>query len=373
MIRGTVIFSLLISLIAGAEPDPKPGMRLLLEDVRALEQYLVSESQFFDKSNEGKITATLGNLSAHLAGMKKDKKLFQDDLALRANLQMIEGHVGQASEFFRENNKHFARYMLQSSLQMCISCHSRGSSSTELFLDSQVSGASEMEQAEFYFATRQFSKAKKTFEALAQGFPGNKIGASGLRRVLLNLAVLHTRVEPNPTGAAAFFEKISGAKEIPQFMQQDLLAWVKDLKTWQKEKPMAAGASDSELLVAAKKLLKSDDMELMGDFERRFHIRRLRASVYLHKLLETPGVSPAKGEALYLLGLIYNRINHNLFFRFDDMYLRTCIQEFKKTKIARDCYVALERITLDGFTGSAGTNLPQDVEVELFQLKRLAY
>ena len=129
-----------------------------------------------------------------------------------------------------------------------------------------------------------------------------------------------------------------------------------------------------EILTEAKRLLKKDDFSLVGDSDRRFHIRRLRASVLFQKVLEAPGEkSPLKAEALYYLGQIYHRIAHQLFFRFGELYLKTCITEYKKTHEAQECYNALEEAVTEGYTGSAGTSIPQEEEVELIQLKRLAF
>ena len=91
-------------------------------------------------------------------------------------------------------------------------------------------------------------------------------------------------------------------------------------------------------------------------------------------MLEAPGAkSPTKGQALLLLGQIYPRISSSLFFRFGDMYLKACITDYPKSATAKQCYVALERIVAEGYTGSGGTNIPSDEEVELMRLKRLAY
>jgi len=55
------------------------------------------------------------------------------------------------------------------------------------------------------------------------------------------------------------------------------------------------------------------------------------------------------------------------------MYLKACVREYKKTKTARRCYDALEEIVSEGYTGSSGMNIPEEEQVELFQLRRLAY
>jgi hypothetical protein len=82
---------------------------------------------------------------------------------------------------------------------------------------------------------------------------------------------------------------------------------------------------------------------------------------------------PPRGRRSIFSGQIYHRIDHHLFFRFGEMYLKACVHEYKKSKTAQSCYQALEQAVIEGYTGSAGTSIPTEEEVELIQLKRLAY
>ena len=55
------------------------------------------------------------------------------------------------------------------------------------------------------------------------------------------------------------------------------------------------------------------------------------------------------------------------------MYLKACITDYAKTSMARACYLALELSISEGYTGTAGTDVPEDEQVELLRLKRIAY
>ena len=361
------------SFASDGKPDPRPDMHLILTDIRALEKYLISEPAYLASENENEISTTLEKLNQHLKGLNNRKELFKNAPAMLVNLGMVTEHMLKTEQYFKEKNKQFSRYMLQSGLQMCISCHTRDQAK-DLFVSDSEEKSDAVEYGDYLLATRQFTKARDFFERKVSEYPGNKIGTSDLRRSLLNLAVLYTRVKPDPKRAISIFDKASKQSGMPQYLRGELSAWVADFRAWEKTgvEPKKS-STESELLAAAKKLLRSDDLNLIGDFAQKFHVRRLRASVFLHRLLELPGASPRKGEALYLLGLLYNRLQHNLFFHFDEMYLKACIKDYKKTKVAKDCYNSLERILLDGYTGSGGMNLPSEVEGDLIQLKRMAY
>jgi len=372
--KSILLFLALTVPTFAASNDPRPGMHALAQDIAALQRYLFSEAQFAAPENDKAIKASLDSMNKHLKEMEKGT--FKGDPVLQTNVTMLSRHMSDASRSFQDGNKRFARYMVQSSLQMCISCHTRGKVEWDFALpeDTKVEDTSP-EQADFYFATRQFEKGRAVYEAAVKGYPKNKVGTYGLRKAMLSLAVYFARVKEDPKAGAAYFASLEKRNDLPTFLRQEVSAWAKDFAAWAKEKPLVSDkATESQLLEAARKLLRSDDFSLVGDSDRNFHVRRLRASALLHRALElTAGPSPSKGQALHLLGQIYHRINHHLFFRFGEMYLKACIHEYKKTKTAQGCFQSLEQAVTEGFTGSAGTSIPTEDEVELMQLRRLAY
>ncbi len=374
--RVFVLFGLLAFFPAKAsdDKDPRPEMHELAKEITALQKFLLTDSEFGASKNESAIKKSLGSLSSHLAHLGQQS--FASDPALKANLGLLRGHIEDASRSFENGSKPFARFMLQSSLQMCIACHTRRKAADFSWPEPDAGDIAPLDRADYYFATRQFSKGREIYEEIVSGFPGNKQAQWNLRRALLSLAVYYARVAEDPQAGAAYFKKAGANKELPVYLQEESRAWSKEFSAWAKEPAGKAKGKTTEtaLLAKAKKLLRHDDLTLVAEVGRSFHVRRLRATALLHQVLEAPGgKSPAKAEALLYLGQIYPRLSSNIFFRFGEMYLKACIQDYPKTASARSCYVALELLVTEGFTGSAGTNIPEDEQVELFRLKRLAY
>lgn len=355
-----------------ADKDPRPDMHVLAKEIASMEKFLISDQQFNAPENEATIKGSLLKLNLHLKNL--ETSAFSQDPALQVNLHLLTNHLNDADKYFKEGNKGFARYMIQSSLSMCIACHTRGKTSDFALPPVDMKNASSLDQAEYYFATRQFDLGRKVYEGIVSEYPQNKLGPFKLRRALLSLAIYYARVKEAPKEGAKYFKSIN-TKNFPIYLQKEVQSWAEDFKAWSSEKnPIKKTATESELLAQAKKILRSDDLGMIGDNDRKFHIRRLRASAILHKVLEAPGEkSPVKGEALLYLGQIYHRIAYQLFFRFGEMYLRACIMDYKKTKNSRDCYIALEQAVTEGYTGSAGTSIPEDEEVELSKLKQMAF
>jgi hypothetical protein len=351
--------------------DPRPEMQILAQEITAVQKYLLSESRFAAKENEEAIKKSLSSITTHINGMKSGA--FANDPALKVNLDLLNSHMSDANQAFNEGKKSFARYMLQSSVQMCIACHTRHKTYDFALPDADLGDISDADKAQYFFATRQFEKGKALHEKIISGFPGSGASIQQVRNSLLSLAVFYARIKSDPLSASAYFDKQAKRSDLPKYLSKEIVAWNKEFSSWAGEKKKAL-KTDAEKMTEAKRLLRKDDFNLVGDSDRSFHVRRLRASALLHEVLEAPGEkSPRKGEALYYLGQIYQRISHIIFFRFGEMYLEACVREYSKTSTARDCYVALEQAVSEGYTGSSGTDIPDNEQVRLMQLKRLAY
>ncbi len=369
-----VALFLILPLVGNAAEDPRPDMQVMASEITSIERFLLSESDFKNSVNDSSLKHSMLVLSTHLEHLSKGT--FAEKPALKVNLDLLRQHVSDAQRAFNEGNKSYSRYMLQSSLQMCIACHTRGKSLDMNLPDADLSKANQEERAEFLFATRQFEKGRVEYEKIIDGYPGNHAGLPGVHKAMVALAVYFARIKEDPKGGEAYFEKLSANEALPIYVKNQAKAWSHEFQSWSKEKKAddSAKLTESQLVAKAKKLVKTDDFSLIDSGDKSFHVRRLRASALLHRALESPGAkSPAKGEALYLLGQIYHRIDSSLFFRFGEMYLKACVREYPKTAIARSCYVALEQSVSEGYTGSGGTDVPEDEQVELLTLKRLAF
>lgn len=357
-----------------AEEDPRPEMHLLAKEITALQKYLLTDADFSSPKNEAEIKKSLDSLNEHLGYI--GKKSFGDDPALKANLELLKQHMNDATRSFRDGGKGYSRQMVQSSLQMCIACHTRRKAADFSWPEPDSKDIPALDRADYLFATRQFSKGQILYESAIAGFPENHTSQWSLRRAMASLAIYFARVVEDPKGGADYFKKLSAKENLPVYLKLEATAWAKEFADWAKEAPVkdTAKLSESAMLARGKKLLRHDDFTMVSELGQSFHVRRLRASSMFHKVLEVPGgKSPSKAAALLYLGQIYPRISSNMFFRFGEMYLKACITEYPKSSAAQACYVALELSTAEGFSGSAGTNIPDDEQVELMRLKRIAY
>lgn len=375
MKKTLITFLLFLPVFAlAADLDPRPDMHLLARELTLMQKYLLTEAAFNSPDNAGAIRGSMQNVESHLAHLAKGG--FKDP-AMKTNLGLLQQHMADAHRSFDQDAKPFARYMLQSALQMCISCHTRMKTADFSWPDEEVKNATPAEQGSFYFATRQFEKGRAAFESVVATYPALNVSRTALREALLSLAIYYARVKENPEAGRAYFARLAKRTDLPAYMAEEIKGWTLEFHNWTKEKEAnkaAQAKTASGLLAQARKLFKHDDFSLGAGLEGKFHVRRLRAAAFLHKVLEAPDASTAeKGEAIFYLGHIYHRLATNFFFRFGEMYFKACIMEYPKTARARSCYAALEEAVTEGFTGSAGIDLPEEESAELLRLKRLAY
>ena len=371
--KPVLMIAAMLALTAQAEDkNPRPDMQVMASEITALQEYMLSDADFVAPKNEAAIKKSLTSLESHLALLGQGT--FADDPALRVNLSLLQQHIKDATRIFDEGGKPFARYMVQSSLQMCIACHTRKKAADFAWPEVDSQDIAPIDKADYLFATRQFKKGLAAYEGIVEGFPATD--QWNVRKALLSIAIYYARVAEDPASGAAYFAKQAKRDGLPIYLHEEINEWSKEFASWAKEAAgkSSEGQTESVLLARAKKLLRHDDFFLVSELGRSFHVRRLRASSLLQRVLESPGDrSPTKAAALLYLGQIYPRISSSLFFRFGDMYLKACVTEYPKTSEARSCYVALELLVTEAYSGSGGTNIPEDEQVELMRLKRIAF
>ncbi|MGZ3696324.1 MAG: hypothetical protein ACXWQO_20345 [Bdellovibrionota bacterium] len=353
-------------LSAGPEV-PDVEMHAMTKEILALQKFLFSDSTFTAPENEAAIKSSLAVVNRHLSYLNKGT--FASDPALKTNLRLITQLEEDAQKAFLAGEKHYARYMLLSSTQMCIACHTRTQTRDFTLPEAELTNATALERGDFFFATRQFDKGMNEYTKILAAYPANKLSEVTLRQLLISAAVYYSRVKADPGRGQEFFAKLSKNNSLPADVRNDLKAWANDFALWKKEKKETGLAkSEEELWKKANSILEKGGQKILSSHEQKFNIARLRASSLLHQILEMPGDQSAlKAETLYALGRIYDAMDYQLLFRFGEMYLKACISEYAKTPAAQKCFGALETAVKARVSGDS-----QD-EIDLAKLKKLAF
>jgi hypothetical protein len=144
-----------------------------------------------------------------------------------------------------------------------------------------------------------------------------------------------------------------------------------DLKGWNKiPTPDIKTASEEQVRSFVKKLIGSE-LNSKLTFNNEKMVGFLRASGFLYQYLGQNEKTDFTGEILYWLALADRRLSNDLFYSLADIYLKDCVREYSKLPIAKKCFDEYKDGILFSYTGSSGTNIPDDVQAELKGLEEL--
>jgi len=353
-----------------APPKTREIMDQFLEQLTALKPFMVSEQKFVDPKNELEI-------SQHLKQFTKAAKTAAHDPALNAenfkfSRAILEKHIADTERTFRLGNKYFARWQLASTASICMTCHTQMRSTDqtfENFVNHKVF-KSEFDQAEFLFATRGFDKAFALYDKLITDYPKNDASPEEVERALERQLTYYTRLTRDLSGGLTKFKSYQSNTKLPEFIKRNLSAWVQQLEGLSKQKSLAPKSSKAEdILAFAKKNIKSK--VAVFDSSNPKLVTYLYVSGILYEFLNKHPQSAAVPDVLYWLSFCDRSVNSSFFYSLADLYLRECVTNYPKSPIARKCYKEFEEATIFGFTGSAGTNVPPEVQADLDELKKL--
>ncbi|NDD04385.1 MAG: hypothetical protein EB078_05730, partial [Proteobacteria bacterium] len=148
--------------------------------------------------------------------------------------------------------------------------------------------------------------------------------------------------------------------------------WKKDAQHWLEDGDAKKKMSPEELIQKAQKLIERASSLQTFPADENGDISYLRASNYLHAALDDNPGSKLRVEALYLLGVAYSALQDPTVWDLDRLYFESCIREAPQTDLAKKCYRRYSDKIYMGYTGSAGTFIPEDEVKRLEELRKLA-
>lgn len=378
--RFFLIFLGLFSVLNGANAkDTKPTetpinfqMKKISGELEKLVPSLIDEEKFSAKENEKPIQEILDNLVKLFQGLKKHPVIQTPGFKISRN--QIETQLEETHAVFR-TNKELARHKINSTLGLCISCHTqlpRGDR-LKLFsgynLDNNFTGP--FEKAEFYFITRDFEKAIVNYDFYINSFNKNFGDTKKLETSLNRKLTYFMRINRESKVGIQDFEQNLQNKELPNSVKERVQEWVKQLS---KNSP----SDQLDMKSISEQSMKERLDKITHDNERApgislfsyIEAQDLKNSGFLYQYLYLHPQSPLLPEILYNLALFDKRLNLNLFYSLGDLYLLECMEKYPKNPIAKKCYQAYEEDKIFSYTGSSGTSLPDDVNKELLRLKK---
>ncbi|MDP3938208.1 MAG: hypothetical protein Q8R92_08720, partial [Deltaproteobacteria bacterium] len=253
----------------------------------------------------------------------------------------------------------------------CFACHSRLPSSKQFNLGENFLGDAEMkrlpleEQVRLAVATRQFDTALATCEKILRStdIPASEIDLMGTFEDYLKITI---RVQTDYTRAIAALGQFAKRPDVHPYLEANIQSWIEALDE------LGSAPLKGDEFGRGKKLIKRGQLRNRFPADRRGLVYFVAASGLLHRHVDQ---NAEKGRALaepyYLLGVAESYIGNSFWVSETEFFLETSIRIAPDAPIAGQAYEFLEEFTIQEFTGSSGVDLPDDVRMQLKELREL--
>jgi len=365
-----VMVSLLLSGNAFAQPATPSAKTTLPKEMldiyqafKALHPYLNDRHRFTAETERETVKRLVRDLKSSFHDADTVDQRYMKQPGFNATLKRSRELLEDAERRLDEGKLPYAFWRLRTLERKCIVCHVTYDAGIA-FDDSSavVRNMTSYEQGEFFLASRQFGRAEEAFLAVLRQTDPNRSHMEALRQWL----IIQARVKNDPNRSSLMLREAVEGAVLSEEDREEIVQWLRALHHWGIEKEPPQSVSQIEQMI--HRAISSTAVERRADA-----VTLLRATSLLHQALERVNLEGRdRSRALYLLGYSYSHLP--LYFT-EDLeldYLKQAVEEFPGSEDARRSFeLYKEQIDLS-FTGSGGTRLPDDVELELKELERKA-
>lgn len=346
-------------------------MKLLDSSLTDIYPLILSPQDFQRKDNQEFILSRLEVISEISKKVNHSPMSQMSDPSLNFISFDFRDQAELAKNSFEAGNKDFARFELLKTTQFCIECHTqsnRGPSFQSAKATARFEKLNLLDQAEMLTATRKFDEALlkyKQFFGLKETSWDYQFRAESAVHNSLSILI---RFKRDAKQTKEFLNLVKQSVFIPVYLKNIIQVWEEDVHTWslafsKNQKPSLAQIKVWMERVSSRTF---DYGSLGGEIWSQLSIS------YLHEILDTID-QQNKTEIFWLLGSAY--VNSMMHYQtsLGQKYLQSCIRSASHTPLAKKCYGKLEEYVFDMYSGSAGTFMPLNEEIQLKDLKKLAY
>jgi hypothetical protein len=327
---------------------------------KALQPYLFYSSMQSVEDRQA-IMKLLDSMEKNFHRVDQTSPSYLVEPGFASTLEMVHELIADSKQRLGEGRDEYAIWRLRSVGNYCASCHTRFEVRADFGNLEAPMNLSPFDEAQFYFVTRQFDKARSRFLEVARTGKDQRQRLDALRKWL----VIEVRVRPDPNGALLELKSLLASGKIRGFAAEEVEGWVSSLERIGNVPPEGLAVSRAQHLITSSLRTEENTSDPVG---------LLRGTGFLHSALEKGQVPlRERSAALLLLGKAYSELADFFPEGLAANFLELCVRENSGTSQAQEAYNLYEDIISLGFTGSAGTKLPEDVQKKFQVLKEIAY
>lgn len=281
----------------------------------------------------------------------------------------IKAQLSHAKSAIKYENFKYAKSILRDITTICASCHTQDEKTRTLFPNVKRDFfQSDREYAEFNYITRQYDTA---IDYLNKHLKGADIDEAELLSIMKQIITIYIQINYQPDEASKALAKLKSYKHHTKFTRKTLDEWIEGIKELNRNPERKQPVKDF-------KTLKLEVHKILGDLHeagsaqfpnKRERIARLWLRGSLYHYLNT---KPHKDEIpmiLYWLAIIDQSINFSIYYSLSDMYLKECMLRHTRHPFARKCFEEYKENIILSYSGSRGTDIPEDIQQELKALR----
>ncbi len=292
----------------------------------------------------------------------------------RPSLETINNHMNETVLSVKSDHTSYASKRLKAMTAICISCHTQLSGHDDFAENVAVAGKKQFQKpfdyANYLMLLRKFPAAQKQYEnAINENLklPVSDQISEEISSALKRVFSLHTKIEFNPKAAQKFITQYNNHRNMPKVAHDNLIQWEKSLRSWKSFNPKKLKSIESFISKNLTPIEEDKPETAMGEND----VTLLIASGVLTKFLSENPKTKLAPQILYWLAVAEKRLGTNYIFSLGDLYLKECIQLYPESAFAKKCFQQYQDDLTFGFSGSGGTDIPEDKKRELDRLKGL--
>lgn len=385
-----LVCGLILTLSSCATKPPKPAvdpsmsastpvpiqasMQNMKMTMESLLPFVVDRQAFESPANNKRIKEDLQRLNEISRQVNHAEFKTKVDPSFGFLSQGFREEIQNASAAFNEDKYDYARYSMINLTAYCIECHTRTASGPAFQapdLGSTLQRLRPLERGEYLLAIRQFDSALADFMKTLEVGQNEKFNFYDYDRALKYSLAITVKFQRDPVKTEKVIDQVLKSEHLPFFIRQASDSWKTSVSDWKREKrPKNPKVADR--IAHAEKLVQKGRAAQQAQTDRSGDIDLLRGLSELHQILWENLSQAQLGKVLFLTGQAYEAVRDTTMTSLHENYFETCVRRVPHSTWSRSCYKSLEESLFMGYTGSAGTHLPKDVQAKLAELSKMA-
>ncbi|MCI0504955.1 MAG: hypothetical protein L0Z73_02480 [Gammaproteobacteria bacterium] len=292
----------------------------------------------------------------------------------RISFEVIHTQLADAMVAMKHDNYRHAINIVKEFVSVCSSCHTQDPQLRTLFSDvGRDRFGNDLQFAEFSYMTRNYVTAMAHY--LKYLTSAGELSEADLMTVMKRILTINTQVYNRPEDALNELTKLRDNPRHTKYSRKNLEEWLAGLEDLRQQQVSAAASPDmAQLKLYVDKILGPLHDPGAADFpSKKEKVSRVWLRGRLYHYLNTLPPREEIPVILYWLAIIDRSTDYSFYYSLADMYLKECMLQYTSHPYAQKCYDEYEAYITFSYSGSRGTDIPDDIEQELKALKLRVY